>query len=103
MPETATLLSLRGVLDIVDLEAGTAIGEKEGDAVVASFDGALLMRWCRPGLVKAPGCRTIVGAQVDEIERLTDLVENAPARSVEAIRKRLADQVAKLIGDGPET
>lgn len=96
MPDTASLLSLRGVLDIVDLEAGTAIGEKEGDDIVGSFDGALdALVSARAG--EGDRLQEIVGAQVDEIERLTDLVESAPARSVEAVRQRLADQVARLL------
>ena len=96
MPDTASLLSLRGVLDIVDLEAGTAIGEREGNEIVASFDGALdALAASRAG--EGARMQEIVGAQVDEIERLTELVETAPARSVEAVRQRLADQVARLL------
>ena len=96
MPDTASLLALRGVLDVVDIEAGTAIAEAEGEGIVARFDCALDALLAARG---GEGARLeeIVGAQVDEIERLTDLVEAAPARSVDVIRQRLADQVSKLL------
>ncbi len=95
MPDTAGLLSLRGVLDIVDLEAGTAIIEEVGDEIVSGFDRGLdALVSARAG--EGARLQAIVGEQVDEIERLMDLVEAAPARSVEVIRQRIADQVAKL-------
>jgi uncharacterized protein (TIGR00255 family) len=96
MPDTASLLAQRGVLDVVDLEAGTAIAEEEGEGIVSGFDRALdALLSARAG--EGARLQAIVGAQVDEIERLTDLVEAAPERSVEVIRQRLADQVARLL------
>jgi uncharacterized protein (TIGR00255 family) len=96
MPDTASLLALRGVLDVVDLEAGTAIAEEEGEAILSGFDRALdALLSARAG--EGARLQAIVGAQVDEIERLTDLVEAAPARSVEVIRQRLTDQVSRLL------
>ena len=95
MPDTASLLGHRGVLDVVDLEAGTAIADEDGDSIVASFEGALdALIWAREG--EGARLKAIVGAQVDEIEQMTDTVEAAPARSAEAIRKRLVEQVARL-------
>ncbi len=96
MPDTASLLAQRGVLDVVDLEAGTAIAEEEGEGIVSGFDRALdALLSSRAG--EGARLQAIVGAQVDEIERLADFVEAAPARSVEVIRQRLADQVARLL------
>ena len=42
----------------------------------------------------------VLTRQIDEIARLAHSVEIAPARSVDAIRARLADQVARLMETG---
>jgi uncharacterized protein (TIGR00255 family) len=39
----------------------------------------------------------VLAALVDEIERLTRQVQGSPSRSPDAIRERLAEQVAKLL------
>jgi uncharacterized protein (TIGR00255 family) len=44
--------------------------------------------------------KDVLSRQIDEIARLSDLIEGSPARSVEAIRTRLAEQVARLIETG---
>lgn len=96
MPDTATLIGLRGVLEIADLEAGAAVAEKDGQALISDFERAL------DELVAARGSeggrlQEMVSEQIDEIERLTNIVENAPARSAEAIRTRIADQIARIM------
>lgn len=96
MPDTASLLSLRGVLEIVDMDAGSALADKEGEVMLQDFTRALDEL---DSARKAEGERlkTVVREQIDEVERLTLSVENSPARSVAAIRQRIGEQVARLI------
>ena len=44
---------------------------------------------------------TVIKAQIDEIARLVAVVEVSPARAAEAIKRRLKDQIAKLLEAGP--
>jgi uncharacterized protein (TIGR00255 family) len=98
-PRVETLLSLKGVLDIVEDADNEEAQAAEHEAVLAGLDMAIA------GLVGAredEGARLkeVLDRQIDEIARLADAVERAPARSVEAIRSRLADQVARLLEAG---
>lgn len=100
VPRIEALLGLRGVLDIADDQEGDA--EKlaaEQAAVLDSLDAALA------ALVAArreEGTRLkdVVAKQIDEIARLAQTVEASPVRSVEAIKARLAEQVARLMETG---
>lgn len=97
MPDTASLLALRGVLEIADLEAGSALAEQEGEGLLADFGRALdELQSARAS--EGERLKTIVAEQVDEVERLTAQVEASPARSVEAIRARIGELVARLVG-----
>ena len=99
-PRVEALLGLKGVLDISDdgeQDAERAAAEQA--AVLDSLDGAIV------ALVSArrdEGARLkdVVAAQIDEIARLAKSVEASPARSLDAIRARLADQVARLMETG---
>jgi uncharacterized protein (TIGR00255 family) len=44
---------------------------------------------------------TVLGLRLDEIERLAAAAEDAPARQPEAIRARLASDIALLLGAAP--
>ncbi len=99
-PRAEALLSLKGVLDVADDEVPPEVLAAEQAAVLESFDDALA------GLIAArqsEGQRLaeIVTRQIDEIQRLTAAVEASPARTIDAIRRRLTDQVARLIEAGP--
>ena len=97
MPDTSALLAMRGVLEIADIEAGSALAEEDGEVLLAEFSRALdELQAARMG--EGQRLQVIVGEQIDEVERLTGLVEASPARSAEAIRIRIGDQVARLIG-----
>lgn len=96
MPDTAALLGQRGVLEIADVEAGSALAEKDGDALLADFARALdELQLARRG--EGERLKAVVADQIGEIERLTGLVETSPARSVEAIQARIREQVTRLI------
>jgi uncharacterized protein (TIGR00255 family) len=97
-PRVETLLGLKGVLDIADDAEGES-AEAEQAAVLSGFETALA------GLVAARReeghrLKDVLSRQIDEIARLSDLIEGSPARSVEAIRTRLAEQVARLVETG---
>ena len=93
------LLGIRGVLEIADViesEAETAARHAEMLATLrTSLDGLALAR-------ASEGLRLhqIVAAQVDEIARLTSLVDASPARSIDAIKARIALLVGKLMDTG---
>ncbi|WP_072393517.1 YicC/YloC family endoribonuclease [Hyphomicrobium sp. CS1GBMeth3] len=98
-PRVEALLSLKGVLDIADDADDEETQAAEHAAVLAGLETAL------SGLTEArrnEGLRLkqVLAAQIDEIARLAGIVEAAPSRSVEAIRVRLAEQVARLVDTG---
>ena len=93
-PSADGLLALRGVLDVSEAD-----GSLDADVAAAMFlslesalDALALAR-------AAEGQRltSVLSAHIDEIERLTQFVRASPSRSVDAIRARLGEQVAKLL------
>lgn len=93
------LLSMRGVLDASRPEEDEAVLEARNAAMLKSFDGAL------KALVasrRAEGTRlaSVVNDQLSRIEALAIAARDNPSRSVESIKQRLADQVAKLMETG---
>lgn len=98
-PRVESLLALKGVLDVVeDAEDETRAAAQQA-AVLADLDAAIA------GLVAArreEGLRLkeVLAAQIDEIARLTGRVEASPTRAVEAVRRRLAEQVGRLMDTG---
>jgi uncharacterized protein (TIGR00255 family) len=95
-PSIDGLLAIKGVIEIVEPENDEAEGKAAKDAAAAAFDRALLdlveMRR-REGL----SLGQILSQRVDEIERLARKAEAAPGRKPDAIRARLAEQVAALL------
>ncbi len=93
--EPAALLGLRGVLEPVD-EDPQALLEKVEEPLLESFKTALsdLVR-----IRQAEGARLkeVVAAQIDRIEALVREARANPARSPEAIRERLREQVQRLL------
>jgi uncharacterized protein (TIGR00255 family) len=99
-PSADGLLSLRGVLDVADPTEAATIDPDVAAGMLATLDAAF------SGLAAAraqEGRRLagVLGAQIDEIERLTLVVQAAPGRRPEAIRARLADQIARLLDASP--
>jgi len=93
------LLSLRGVLDVVaEEESGDEIQQRNA-AISASFAEALdLLIASRQE--EGAKLAALVAAQVSRIAHLTEAARANPARSAEAIRGRLAEQVARLMETG---
>lgn len=95
-PSVDGLLGIKGVLEVVEPENDEAEMQAARAAVVASFEQALQslidMRK-REGVALGQ----ILAQRMDEIESLTKRAEAAPGRKPEAIRARLAEQVAALL------
>ncbi|PPD28561.1 MAG: YicC family protein [Hyphomicrobium sp.] len=90
------VLALRGVLEITEPVDDDATIVARNSALLASLDTAL------DGLVSArrgEGRRLedIMAAQLTEIDRQVGIVEKAPGRTIEAVKSRLAEQVARLV------
>jgi uncharacterized protein (TIGR00255 family) len=89
-------LSIKGVLEIVEPEADAAEEQAAKSAVAIAFDEALRslidMRK-REGTALGQ----ILSQRMDEIERLAAKAEAAPGRRPEAVKARLAEQVAVLL------
>jgi uncharacterized protein (TIGR00255 family) len=97
-PSADGLLALRGVLDVS--EADGSLDAEVAAAMLVSLDAALdALGQARA----AEGQRltAVLTAHIDEIERLTRQVQASPSRTVDAIRARLSEQVAKLLDASP--
>jgi uncharacterized protein (TIGR00255 family) len=98
-PRIETLLGLKGVLDVVEEADDEEALAREQAVVLEGLETAL------SGLVTArreEGARLkdVLSRQIDEIARLAVVVEASPSRTVEAIRRRLSEQVARLVETG---
>lgn len=98
-PRPEAVLALRGVLEATDDAESEAVVEARATAMLASLEQALA------GLVaarRAEGDRlaAVLSGQVDSIARLVVQVESAPARTPEAVRTRLREQVQRLLEAG---
>ena len=95
-PSIDGLLALKGVIEVVEPESNEAEDKAAKAAVADAFDQALLdlveMRQ-REGVTLGQ----ILIQRMDEIERLAKRAEAAPGRKPDAIRARLAEQVAALL------
>ena len=93
------LLSIRGVLETVDvIETETETAARHAEMLASlrtTLDGLGLAR-----AAEGQRLHQVVAAQVDEIARLTALVDASPARTVDAIRTRIGALVGKLVETG---
>ena len=95
-PDTATLLSIKGVLEQSDTSETADARAAREKQLIAGFELAI----DRLGDARrAEGARlaTIIGEQVADIERITASVRASPSRTVDAIRMRIKDQIARII------
>ncbi|MDR6951886.1 uncharacterized protein (TIGR00255 family) [Ancylobacter sp. 3268] len=94
-----SLLGLKGVMEIAEAEDTPEQRKAAEAAVTAGFEAALRalidMRASEGAALGA-----ILNERLDGIERLTAAAEANPARQPEAIRAKLADQIAALTGSG---
>jgi uncharacterized protein (TIGR00255 family) len=95
-PSIDGLLAIKGVIELVEPESNEAEDKAAKAAASAAFDQALIdlveMRQ-REGLTLGQ----ILSQRMEEIERLARKAEAAPGRKPDAIRARLAEQIAALL------
>jgi uncharacterized protein (TIGR00255 family) len=98
-PPLEVLLAIRGVLEVAEpAEAGNeALLKPTLESFEAALDGLVAAR-----ATEGRRLGEILADQLAQIETLVATAANSPARSVEAIRARLVEQVAKLIDASPQ-
>jgi uncharacterized protein (TIGR00255 family) len=98
-PRADALLAMRGVLEIAQPEIDEAEIERRNQAMGASFEAAIV---ALDVARRAEGARlaTILAGQIGSIEDLSRAARDSPARSPEAIKARLAEQVSRLMETG---
>jgi uncharacterized protein (TIGR00255 family) len=95
-PSIDGLLSIKGVIEVVEPESDEEEDKAARAAATKAFDealGNLVEMRQREGSALGQ----ILGQRMDEIERLARKAEAAPGRKPEAVRARLAEQVALLL------
>lgn len=98
-PALDGLLNIKGVLEFREPEISPEIRAARDQTILDGFLTAVAeLRSMR--LSEGAALAKVLGEQVDRIEGLTLAVEADPSRSPEAIRARLADQVASLMNSG---
>jgi uncharacterized protein (TIGR00255 family) len=95
-PSVDGLLAIKGVIEMVEPESDEAEDRAAKDAVAAAFDTALdsLVEMRRR---EGATLGQVLNQRIDEIEALARRAENSPGRKPEAIKARLAEQVATLL------
>ncbi len=91
------LLGVRGVVE-TESEAG-ADPETLNRDLVAGIDG-LVADLVTARRAEGARLQAIVSGQIEDIARLTQAAQDCPARRPEAVRARLAESVAALVGAG---
>ncbi len=93
------LLSIKGVVEVAEAEVDEAETGRRNAAMLKNFDEALT---ALAAARRAEGERlaAVVAAQVRRIAALAHAARLSPARSPEAIRARLAEQVSRLLETG---
>jgi uncharacterized protein (TIGR00255 family) len=98
-PRLDGILAIRGVIDVVDAEEREDERRAAEVAIVAGFDAALksLAEMRRH---EGDALGRVLTDRLDEIAALATRADAAPGRKPEAIRKRLAEQIALLMDNG---
>jgi len=95
-PRLDGVLGLKGVVEVIDEEESEASRRAAEAAIVAGFaqglSGLSEMRRHEGGAIG-----TILSSRLDEIARLSASAEKVPGRQPEAIKKKIAEQVAVLL------
>jgi uncharacterized protein (TIGR00255 family) len=98
-PRPEALLAIRGVLEVAEPEDGAAEGKARHEAMLASL-GTALDAMVAARAAEGTRLKAIVGQQLAAIERLVAIIATSPARSGEAIRQRLKEQLARIFDTG---
>jgi uncharacterized protein (TIGR00255 family) len=99
-PTVDGILSVRGVVEAVDVGQDEETREAVAAAILSSLDAAIddlaAMRIREGHAISA-----VLANRLDEISRFVRAAESSPARTPEAIRARLAEQIATLLDASP--
>jgi len=95
-PSLDGLLGLKGVIEITEAEENEAERRSAETAVIAGF-AAALASLAEMRRSEGAALARILTARLDEIAALVERAEQAPGRRPDAIRARLAEQVATLL------
>jgi uncharacterized protein (TIGR00255 family) len=95
-PSIDGLLGIKGVIEVVEPESSEAEDMAAREAATAAFEQALtdLVEMRRR---EGVSLGQILSQRMDEIEQLAKKAEAAPGRKPEAIKARLAEQIAALL------
>ncbi|MDB5565484.1 MAG: hypothetical protein JWP84_2050 [Tardiphaga sp.] len=95
-PSVDGLMAIKGVIEVVEHEADEAEDKAAKAAVAVAFEEALT---ALVAMRKREGTTLgeILSQRMNEIETLAKKAEAAPGRKPEAIRARLAEQIAALL------
>lgn len=93
------ILGLRGVLESVSAEEDESRHEARDRALLASY-GAALDQLAASRREEGARLAELLAGQIDRIESLTQAAKAHPARSVDAVKARLREQVQKLLETG---
>ncbi len=90
------ILAVKGVLETIEASESEAEAEAKTAVLMATLDQAF------DGVVAARSeegrrLQKVLLDQVTEIERITNAIETSPSRSVASVKRRIAEQVAKLV------
>jgi len=96
VPRIDGLLGLRGIIEVTSKPLDPEVAARRDRAMLESLDAALTqlaaMRASEGGRLGQ-----VLGGQIDRIAALAAKARDCPARRPEAIKARLAEQVAKLL------
>jgi uncharacterized protein (TIGR00255 family) len=95
-PSIDGLLGIKGVVEVAEPERNEEVDRAATQAATVAFDAALasLMAMRRR---EGEALAQILSQRMDEMEALATRAEAAPGRKPEAIRARLAEQIAALL------
>ncbi len=94
--QAENMLALRGVLDSSEPELSEEDAKQRDAAISASFENAIA-ELVAARFAEGKRLSAVIAAQLQRIEELTKAAAANPSRSVDAIRKRIAEQVARLL------
>jgi uncharacterized protein (TIGR00255 family) len=95
-PRADTLLGIKGVLEVSEPEDSEGEAAERHAAMLAGFDTAL-EAMVRARAEEGGRLAAIVRDQLAAIETLASAIATSPARTPEAIRKRLTEQLARQL------
>ncbi len=99
-PQLDGLLAIRGVLEAAEAEPDETQRAALSEAMLKTLETALTQV---NEMRAAEGARlaTAIAGHIDEVAQLVDKIASSPARTPEAIRTRLQEQIKRLLDEAP--